>query len=104
MRRVIVIGSGGAGKSTFSRRLADLSGLRVVHLDALYWQPGWEPMPDADWDRVMEDLVAGDNWIIDGNYGRTLSRRVAAADTIIFLDLPRLVCLWRLVRRRFQYR
>ncbi len=104
MRRVIVIGSGGAGKSTFARRLADLSGLPLVHLDALYWRPGWVPTPDADWDRVMEELAGGDSWIIDGNYGRTLSRRVAASDTIIFLDLPRLVCIWRLLRRRFEYR
>ena len=104
MRRVIVIGSGGAGKSTFARRLADVSGLPLVHLDALYWRPGWDPTPDADWDRVVDGLVAGENWILDGNYGRTLPRRVAAADPIIFLDLPRLVCIWSVVRRRQQYR
>jgi adenylate kinase family enzyme len=100
----MVIGSGGAGKSTFARCLAELTGLPLVHLDALYWRPGWQPTTDANWDRVVEELVARDSWILDGNYGRTLPRRVAASDTIIFLDLPRLVCMWRLLRRRLQYR
>ena len=104
MRRVLVIGSGGAGKSTFARRLAALTGLPLVHLDTLYWRPGWQAIPDADWARVQEDVVAGERWIIDGNYGRTLSLRIEASDTIIFLDLPRLVCIWRLLRRRYQYR
>ena len=96
MQRVIVIGSGGAGKSVFAARLAEGTGLPLIHLDALYWKPGWvAPAPD-EWDETMRRLVAGERWIIDGNYSRTLEMRMAACDTAIFLDVPRAV--WR--RRR----
>ena len=103
MRRVIVIGSGGAGKSTLARRIAARTGLPLVHLDTLYWRPGWQAMPHDEWDATIRELVAHDAWVIDGNYGRTLSARIAACDTIVFLDVPRRVSLWRIVRRRLQY-
>ena len=60
-------------------------------------------MPDPEWDRLIAGLIARETWIMDGNYGRTIAPRMAAADTIIFLDLPRLVCLWRIVRRQIRY-
>jgi adenylate kinase family enzyme len=99
MRRVLVIGSGGAGKTRFARRLGEITGLPVVHLDSLYWSPGWvEPDKDA-WKRQVQRLIGRERWILDGNYGGTLDLRLAACDTVIFLDLPRVVCLWRVVRR-----
>lgn len=104
MRRVLVIGSGGAGKSTFAQRLAARTGLPVVHLDARYWRAGWEPTPPDEWQDVVRELVARDTWVMDGNYGGTLDVRLAACDTVIFLDLPRLVCLWRVVRRWARHR
>src|SRR4051794_905502 len=103
MRRVLVIGSGGAGKTTLARRLAERTGLPLVHLDMLYWHAGWVPTGEPEWDRIIEELVSRDAWVMDGNYGRTLDRRLAACDTVIFLDLPRLVCLWRVIKRRWQY-
>ena len=99
MQRVLVIGSGGAGKSTLAREIGARTGLPVVHLDALYWQPGWLPTPDAEWRAIVEQLVARDAWVMDGNYGGTLDTRLAACDTVVFLDLPRAVCLTRIVRR-----
>ena len=103
MQRVLVIGSGGAGKSTFARRLGDCTGLPVIHLDALYWRPGWvEPERDA-WDDVIDGLIRQERWIMDGNYGRTLDRRLRAADTVVFLDLPRTLCLWRILARRVRF-
>ena len=103
MKKVLIIGSGGAGKTTFARELASRTGLPLIHLDQLFWHPGWVPTPDAEWDRVIADLCAGERWIMDGNYGRTLPVRLAAADTVIFLDLPRIVCTWRILKRQLVY-
>jgi adenylate kinase family enzyme len=104
MKRVVVIGSGGAGKSTFSRRLHAATGLPLIHLDRLFWRPGWTEMPNEEWRATNEMLVKAEAWIIDGNYGGTMDVRLAAADTIIFLDLPRLVCLYRVLKRLAAYR
>ena len=104
MRRVLVIGSGGAGKSTLAARIGERLGLPVIHLDALYWRPGWVPTPPDEWARVVGELVARDAWVMDGNYGGTLDQRLAACDTVVFLDLPRWLCAWRVVRRAMRYR
>jgi adenylate kinase family enzyme len=104
VQRVAVIGNGGAGKSTLARRLGERTGLPVVHLDALYWRPGWEPTPSDEWRAVQAEVVARDRWIADGNYGRTLDLRLAAADTVLFLDMPRRITIpsivWRWLRNR----
>ncbi|GAA3803897.1 MULTISPECIES: DNA topology modulation protein FlaR [Amycolatopsis] len=99
MRRVVVLGCGGAGKSTFSRRLGALLDLPVTHLDHVYWQPGWVPLPAGEFAARQRALVAGERWLLDGNYGGTLEIRLAAADTVILLDPPRRVCLRRAVLR-----
>lgn len=104
MRKVLVIGSGGAGKSTFARRLGSLLDIEVVHLDKLYWNPGWVETPRPAWRETIEKLLRRDAWILDGNYSNTLELRIAACDTIIFLDFPRVLCLWRVVRRAKMYR
>lgn len=103
MRRVLVIGSGGAGKTTFATRLGALTGLPVTHLDAHFWNPGWIETPREEWARRVADLARPDAWIMDGNYGGTLDLRIESADTIVFLDIPRLTCLARVVRRRLTY-
>lgn len=103
MRKVLVIGSGGAGKSTFAARLAARTGLPLVHLDALYWKPGWVETPKEEWERTVAEIVARDRWILDGNYGGTLDLRLAACDTAVFLDLPRALCLWRVAKRRVRF-
>jgi adenylate kinase family enzyme len=104
MRRVLVIGSGGAGKSTFARRLGARLDLPVIHLDANYWKPGWVETPKDEWRRKVERLVEGNAWVIDGNYSGTLDVRLAACDSVVFLDLPRAVCVWRVVKRALKYR
>ncbi|MBV9957017.1 MAG: DNA topology modulation protein [Acidobacteria bacterium] len=104
MRRVLVIGSGGAGKSTLAARLGALLKLEVLHLDQLYWQPGWVEMPKAEWRKTVEALVTREAWIMDGNYSGTLDLRFAACETVIFLDLSRWLCLWRVLKRAFIYR
>lgn len=104
MQRVLVIGSGGAGKSTLATRLGAITGLPVRHLDAIFWQPGWVEMPKPAWQETVAALAAEPAWIMDGNYGGTLDERLAACDTVVFLDLPRVVCAARVLRRGLRYR
>lgn len=104
MRKVLVIGSGGAGKSTFARRLGKLLEIDVVHLDALYWNPGWIETARDEWRKTLREILSRDCWIIDGNYSNTLDMRLEACDTVIFLDIARTVCLWRVVKRFLMYR
>jgi adenylate kinase family enzyme len=89
MRRVVVFGSGGAGKTTFSRRLGALLDLPVTHLDRLFWQPGWVSAPLEEFQTAQLEVVAGDRWIIDGNFSSTMHLRLPRADTVILLDYPR---------------
>jgi adenylate kinase family enzyme len=99
VRKILVLGCAGAGKSTVSRDLGARLGIPVTHLDRLFWQPGWQK-PDKQWWREkQQELVADDAWILDGNYDSTLEIRLGAADTVIFLDFPRLLCLSRVLRR-----
>jgi len=95
MTKIAVIGSPGAGKSTLARQLGQVLGSEVFHLDAFYWKPGWVETPKEEWVEIQKKLVTKDSWIIDGNYGSTIEIRLQAAEVIIFLDLPRSVCLWR---------
>ena len=99
VRRVAVIGCGGAGKSTFARALGARTGLPVIHLDEEHWRPGWVEPPDAEWAARVRALTERPQWIIDGNYRGTMGIRIAAADVVVFLDLPRLVCLAGVLRR-----
>ena len=104
MRKVLVIGSGGAGKSTFARRLGEALNIEVIHLDTIYWNPGWVEMPKAEWQRAVETMLKRDAWIMDGNYSGTLAMRLEECDTVIFLDVPRLICLWRVLKRVVLYK
>ena len=103
MNKVLIIGSCGAGKSTLARRLGQRLGLHVIHLDRHYWHPGWQPTPDEVWREVVQGLVQGDRWIIDGNYGGTFDIRFPEADTIIDLDYSTARCLGRAFKRRLLY-
>ena len=104
MKRVIVIGSGGSGKSTFSRQLGEITGLPVVHLDALFWKPNWISTPKDEWAGIVRREIEKPAWIIDGNFGGTRKMRMNAADTIIMLDLPRWLSMYRILKRWFTYR
>ncbi len=104
MKRVLVIGPGGSGKSTFALRLGRILNIDVKHLDRFYWRAGWTKPSEADWLKTVNDLTSGESWIIDGNFGGTLAQRVERSDTIIFLDMPRLLCLWRVTKRFLLYR
>lgn len=103
MKKILVIGSSGAGKSTFSRRLGEATALPVVHLDVLHWKPDWTEPDKAEWQKTVAEALKGSEWIIDGNFGGTMELRMQACDTIIFLDLPRALCVYRILKRVVTY-
>ncbi|MCE7934869.1 MAG: DNA topology modulation protein [Chlorobi bacterium CHB2] len=103
MERVILIGSGGAGKSTLARQLGARLNIPVIHLDAHFWNPGWIETPRPEWKEKLSVLLTAERWVMDGNYGNTIAERAALADTIIFLDFSRYLCLWRAVKRIIHY-
>ncbi|MCU9614984.1 DNA topology modulation protein [Caldibacillus lycopersici] len=104
MKKIILIGSGGAGKSTLARRLSEKLNIEVFHLDALFWKPNWVMVPRNEQIEVQQHLVKQPEWIIDGNYNGTMDIRLQAADTIIFVDLHRLICMYRAFKRMWKYR
>lgn len=104
MKRILVIGSGGAGKSTFARRLGLRLNIEVLHLDKFYWHAGWVETPKDEWLKTVEALLKRDSWIMDGNYSGTLDIRFKACDALVFLDMPRTLCLWRVLKRLILYR
>lgn len=103
MKRITIIGGGGAGKSTFSRQLGEKINLPVCHLDSLFWNPGWVETPKEQWNDRIKDLLDEEKWIIDGNYRRTLEARIQKSDTVIFLDMPTHLRMYRIFKRRIMY-
>ncbi|MBR3974038.1 MAG: DNA topology modulation protein [Oscillospiraceae bacterium] len=93
MERIMIIGCGGAGKSTLARQLGDKTGLPVIHLDQLFWRPGWVNVSKEEFDQLHREALAGERWIIDGNFDRTMSERIKRCDTVIYLDFSRFACL-----------
>ena len=93
MNKVIVIGCPGAGKSTFSRTLHELTGLPLYHLDLLYWNSDKTTVRKEVFIERLQAVIALDKWIIDGNYGSTMEMRIKECDTVFFLDFPVEVCI-----------
>ncbi len=103
MRRVVVLGPAGAGKSAVAREISKRTGLPVVHLDPIFWRAGWTPAPRDAAERELAAAIAGDRWVLDGNFlpehGVERDPRFERADTVVFLDLPRRTCLRRVLTR-----
>jgi adenylate kinase family enzyme len=89
----------GAGKSTFSRALSAKTGLPVIHLDVHFWKPDWVPTPEDEWREKQRELLAEEEWIVDGNYHASLDLRLERADTVAFLDTPWWICAARAFER-----
>ena len=92
-RRIIVLGCPGSGKSTLSRRLHELTGIPLTHLDNVWWKPDRTHIPRDEFDRELAELLRGESWILDGDYSRTYVPRFSACDTAVFLDLDTRECL-----------
>lgn len=102
MDRILIIGLNGSGKSTFANRLGKKLNREVTHLDKLYFQAGWKhTQTKEEWREQVKNLISQEKWIIDGHYVSTLDIRIPAADTIIFFNFNKLLCLYRIVKRVF---
>lgn len=99
MERILIIGCGGAGKSTLARQLGKKLDLPVVHLDKLHWKPGWVEESQEEFDRKLALELEKPRWIIDGNFNRTMPQRLRKCDTIIYLDFSRWTCLMGVIKR-----
>ncbi|MGZ3611618.1 MAG: AAA family ATPase [Ktedonobacteraceae bacterium] len=99
MKKIAIIGSAGAGKTTLARSLHSILNIRVVHLDRVFWQPRWKKKPKDARREIIEKIVKNREWIIEGTYLSLSEARLDAADTIIFLDVNPFICIYRIFRR-----
>ena len=99
MKRILIIGSPGSGKSTLARKMSHSLNLPCIYLDRIFWKPNWIKTPKDEFDILLKNELEKDCWIIDGNYNRTLPLRLKYADAVIWLDMQRFICLWRVFWR-----
>lgn len=98
-KKILILGSGGSGKSTLARNLSKVLNIPVIHMDREFWMPDWTPTEESVWRARQEQWVQNESWIIDGNYWKTLDIRLSQADTVIFLDISRWICIARILKR-----
>ncbi len=99
----MIIGCGGSGKSTLAKKIHQITGLPLIHMDQQYWQPNWVEPDKLDWEKKVEQQSDASEWIMDGNYGGTMDMRLKKAEGIIFLDRSKWLCLYRVLKRKLQY-
>ena len=99
MKKIIIIGNCGSGKSIFAEQLADCVNLPAIHLDSIFWLPDYTRVSKKVFDKKLSAILQREAWIIDGNYERTLVRRLEKSDTVIFFDYPRGLCFYRAIKR-----
>ena len=100
MERIMIIGCGGAGKSTLAKKLGEKTGLPVVHLDQIDWSPGnWQHLEKDEFDALLMQELQKPRWILDGNFNRTMELRLKKCDTVIYLDFNRITCILGWMKR-----
>jgi adenylate kinase family enzyme len=100
VRKIAVVGPIGAGKSRLASELGKLLGIRVLHLDTLFWKPGWVPTPRDEFEAMQRRELATDSWIVDAQFDDMLPDWVYGADTVVFVDISLGRSLWRVSKRR----
>ena len=103
MQRIMIIGGPGSGKSTLARALGVRLGLPVVHIDPMFWAPGWVQRSRAETLALISAAALAGAWVMDGNHSQTYDLRAGRADMIVCLDLPRTLRVWRILWRRVQF-
>ena len=99
MKRILIIGCGGSGKSTLARTLGEKLNIPVIHLDKLWWRPGWQHITREEFTEAVEQEAKKDRWIMDGNFNHTLPLRLQYCDTVLYLDFSRAACLLGVAKR-----
>jgi adenylate kinase family enzyme len=103
VKRIAVIGNAGSGKSTLTQKLHKILELPIYHLDKYFWKPNWG-RPDPHEYKIVHDTICDqDKWIMDGMNLKLLEYRIKKSDVVIFLDIPRYICFWRIFKRMFKY-
>lgn len=103
MKKILIIGISGAGKSTVAKKIHKLLYIPIVHLDRLFWEPGWIKSDKEIFEKKVLTAIQKDRWIIDGNYTNSMELWIKDADTILYFDFPRLLCLWYILKRRIAF-
>jgi adenylate kinase family enzyme len=103
MEKVAIVGCGGSGKSHIARHLGTVLGAPVTHLDEVYYDDEWNPLPVEKFEAAQRELVSAPAWVIDGNYNSSLQIRLSACDTAVFLDPPTWQCLWGIFSRQAKH-
>ena len=103
MERILIIGCSGSGKTTLACQIREILHLPVVHLDKLWWTGNWETVSREEFDASLALELEKQQWVMDGNYSRTMEMRLAKCDTIVYLDFDRITCLWGMVKRVTRY-
>jgi len=98
-KKIMIVGLSGSGKTTLARKLGGTLGLPVIHLDKEFWNAGWIETPRDEWRAKQQEMIKQPEWIMDGNFGGSMEIRLAEADTVIFLDYNRFVCLYGVIKR-----
>ena len=102
MKKILIIGGNGSGKTTFAKGLSQKLNIPVAHLDKLYWKDNWQHATPDEFDEKLMAELTKDKWIIDGNMKRTLPLRLEHCDTVIVFDFPRIMCMLGAIKRTFQ--
>ncbi len=99
MKRILIIGNAGSGKTTFAKKLQEKTGIPLMHLDKTYWTGNWEHIAKNEFDNILQEELEKAEWIIDGNFNRTLPHRLKYCDTVFYFDIPTITCLWGVTKR-----
>lgn len=100
-KKILIIGTCGAGKTVFAQQLGKMLNFPVIHLDKYFFQPGWLTTDQITWREKVKEFVAQEKWIMDGNFPKTFDIRLSKTDAIIYLDFSPIVCIFRIFKRRF---